>query len=196
MSPLEEDWDSTLTLLSRARAGDATALNDLFARYVPVLQRWASGRLPGWARDLTETHDLVQDALLRSFKNVEGFEHRGEGAFHAYLRQAVMNRIRDEVRRASKLPPAVPLEDVLPDPGRSPLHQAIGKEAVEQYDKALTRLTPDERELIVARFELGLTYAEIASVTDKPSPDAARMAISRAVIRLAQELGESLRLVD
>ena len=86
MAP-DPSWDSTLSLLTRARAGDDEALNDLFARYVPVLQRWATGRLPQWARDLTETHDLVQDVLLRSFKKVEGFEHRGEGAFQAYLRK-------------------------------------------------------------------------------------------------------------
>src|SRR5690242_20397228 len=113
----EPSWDSTLTLLHRAKAGDGEALNDLFARYLPVLQRWARGRLPQWARDLTETHDLVQEVLLGTFKHLGGFEHRGEGAFHAYLRQAVMNRIRDEVRRTSRLPGAVPLDEDLPDPG-------------------------------------------------------------------------------
>lgn len=56
-------WDSTLTLLTRARAGDAQALDDLFARYLPGLRKWASGRLPRWARDLIDTPDLVQDVL-------------------------------------------------------------------------------------------------------------------------------------
>ena len=189
-------WDSTLNLLTRARAGDEEAMNDLFTRYLPVLQRWASGRLPQWARDLTETHDVVQDVLLRTFKRVDGFEPRGEGAFHAYLRQAVMNRIRDEVRRASRLPTVVPLDEIVPHSGVSPLQAAIGNEAVERYDKALSRLTPDDRELIVARVELGLTYAELAEATGKPSADAARMAVSRALVRLAKEFGGPLPLVD
>lgn len=171
-------------------------MNDLFTLYLPVLQRWASGRLPQWARDLTETHDVVQDVLLRTFKRVDGFEPRGEGAFHAYLRQAVMNRIRDEVRRASRLPTVVPLDEIVPHSGVSPLQAAIGNEAVERYDKALSRLTPDDRELIVARVELGLTYAELAEATGKPSADAARMAVSRALVRLAKEFGGPLPLVD
>jgi RNA polymerase sigma-70 factor (ECF subfamily) len=192
----DPSWDSTLSLLTRARAGDDEALNDLFARYLPVLQRWATGRLPQWARDLSETHDLVQDVLLRSFKKVEGFEHRGKGAFQAYLRQAVMNRIRDEVRRASRLPTTVPLDEIMPHLGVSPLQAAIGNDAVERYDEALSRLTPDDRELIVARMELGLTYAELAEATGKPSADAARMAVSRALVRLAKEFGGPLPLAE
>src|SRR5688500_19892281 len=53
--------DSTLNLLQRARAGDADALDALIGRFLPRLQRWATGRLPGWARDLADTHDLVQE---------------------------------------------------------------------------------------------------------------------------------------
>ena len=65
----------------------------------PPLRRWASGRLPRWARDLSDTPDLVQETLFQTFRKINGFEHRGEGALQAYLRQAVMNRIRDEIRR-------------------------------------------------------------------------------------------------
>ena len=96
-------WQSTLALLTRARAGDQEALNDLFARYVPVLNRWARGRLPVAARDLADTSDLVQDTLIQVFKRLDAFDHRGEGALLAYLRQAVMNRIRNEV---AERPPA------------------------------------------------------------------------------------------
>jgi RNA polymerase sigma-70 factor (ECF subfamily) len=45
--------ETSLSLLERAREGDADALNALIARYLPRLQRWAHGRLPAWARDLT-----------------------------------------------------------------------------------------------------------------------------------------------
>lgn len=189
MSRADQSWDSTLSLLTRARAGDEGAMNDLFARYVPALQRWAHGRLPTKFRDLADTSDVVQEALAQTFKKIEGFEHRGEGAFHAYLRQAVMNRIRDELRRAERRPVFVELEESRPDDGASPLEAAIGAEVVERYEAALQRLTEEERELIVARIELGLTYAELASVLDRPSPDAARMAVGRALVRLAEEMG-------
>ena len=167
--------DSTLLLLERARAGDEGALNDLFARYGPALRRWASGRLPRWARDLADTPDLVQDTLLQTFRNIDGFEHRGEGALQAYLRYAVMNRIRDELRKARHRPDRAGLDPEHRDEGPSPLERAIGTEAVERYEAALGRLRPEERDVVIARLEMGLTYPEIAATTGKPSANAARM---------------------
>jgi RNA polymerase sigma-70 factor, ECF subfamily len=184
-------WESTLSLLSRVRAGDERAADELFARYAPPLRRWASGRLPRWARDLSDTPDLVQEALLQTFRNIDGFEHRGEGALQAYLRQAVMNRIRDELRKVPTRPASVELGVDLPGDAVSPLEAAIGAETVDRYEAALARLRPDDRELIVARVELGLTYSEIAAATAKPSANAARMAVARAVVRLAEEMGEA-----
>jgi RNA polymerase sigma-70 factor (ECF subfamily) len=188
MADIDSTWNSTVSLLTRAKAGDEEALNDLFARYLPMLSRWARGRLPHWARDAADTQDLVQDTLLQTFKKIDGFEHRGEGAFQAYLRQAVMNRIRDELRRANRRPDRDEFDEELPDPGVSPLEAAVGTEALETYDAALERLSPAERELVIARVELGLSYAEIAAATGKPTPNAARMAVSRALLRLAEEI--------
>ena len=94
--------ESTLRLIERARAGDEEALEQLFTRHRIPLQRWASGRLPQWARDISDTDDLVQDTLLSTFKRIGDFEHRGAGALQAYLRQAVLNRIREELRRSAR----------------------------------------------------------------------------------------------
>jgi RNA polymerase sigma-70 factor (ECF subfamily) len=182
--------DSTLSLIARARAGDQTALNDLFARFAPTLRRWASGRLPRSARDLADTPDLVQEAMVSTFRNLKGFEHRGEGAFQAYLRQAVMNRIRDELRKTRIRPATMAVETDLPAADASPLEVAIGVESVERYEAALERLTDAEREVIIARVELGLTYTEIAAATGRPTANAARMAVARALVRLAEEMGE------
>jgi RNA polymerase sigma-70 factor, ECF subfamily len=188
MTDAHSSWSSTLSLLARARAGDSDALDDLFARYLPMLSRWARGRLPQWVRDASDTQDLVQDTLLQTFKKIEGFEHRGEGAFQGYLRQAVMNRIRDCLRQAHRRPAREELDEEAPDAGLSPLEMAIGSEALEQYDAALQRLDESDRELLVARVELGLSYSEVAAATGKPTPNAARMAISRALVKLAQEI--------
>src|SRR5438876_676421 len=86
--------DTTGQLLARAQNGDTDALNDLFSRQVPPLSRWAQGRLPTWARDIADTHDLVQETALQAFKHVRTFEWRGKGALAAYLRHALLNRIR------------------------------------------------------------------------------------------------------
>ena len=182
---------SSLTLLERARAGDRVALESLIARYLPRLQRWASGRLPAWARDMAETQDLVQEALFQTFKRIERFEPRGEGALHAYLRQAILNRIREELRRAKRRPARSELDSAAEDDARSPLAAAIGQEAIDRYERALARLRPEDRELVVARIELGYTNQEIADLLDKPTANAARMATERAVVRLAKEMGKT-----
>lgn len=180
--------DSTLTLLARAQAGDAGALNALIARFLPRLQRWATGRLPGWARDLADTHDLVQETVVQAFKKIEKFEVRGEGALQAYLRQVLLNRIRQEIRRAGRRPETGSLDSQMGDAGPSPLEAAVGGEALERYEAALARLRPQDREAIVGHVELGLTNEELADALGKPSANAARMAVERALYRLAKEM--------
>ncbi|HJU42891.1 MAG TPA: RNA polymerase sigma factor [Vicinamibacterales bacterium] len=180
--------DSTFHLIERARAGDQQALERLFDRHLKPLQRWARGRLPKWARDLAETDDLVQDTLLQTFKRIEDFEPRRVGALQAYLRQAVLNRVRNELRRKGRQPHATDLDGIEIESLESPLEQAIGREAVERYEAALDRLTAEEREAIIARVEMGYSYDELAEALGKPTPDAARKAARRALVRLAEEM--------
>ena len=190
---VRERLDSTIVLLERARAGDADALDRLFARHVKPLRRWISGRLPKWARDMADTDDLVQDALLQTFKRIEVFDPRGPGALQAYLRQAVFNRVRDELRRKGRRPESTDLDGVEVASDQSPLEEAIGSEAVNRYERALQRLRPEEREAIVARVELGYTYEELAEALGKPTPDAARKAAQRALLKLASEMKDGER---
>lgn len=180
--------DATDQLLQRAKAGDRAALDVLFTRHIPALRRWASGRLPRWARDIAETQDLVQETVLQVFKRLEAFEPRGEGALQAYLRQAVMNRIRNEFRSKGRRPSFEDLDDQAPGDRTSPLEAAIRQEQLDRYDAALSRLSEAQRDLIVARVEVGLTYEEMAEALGKPSWNAARMATARALLRLAEEL--------
>ena len=180
--------ESTFDLVELTKAGDREALNRLFTRYLPALRRWASGRLPRWTRDLMDTDDLVQETVIRAVKRMDRFESRHEGALQAYLRQAIVNRIRDEVRRTQRSPMATALDENASDQGASPLEAAIGTEALERYEAALARLRPEEREAIVTRVEMDGSYQEVAQALGKPSADAARMAVSRALLRLAEEM--------
>ena len=130
--PNPSDSSSTSELIERARRGNAEAVEQLFARHLKPLQRWASGRLPKWARDLADTDDLVQDTLLQTFKRIEAFEPRRVGALHAYLRQAVLNRIRDELRRKGRQPEATELDGLELAATVSPLEEAIGQRGRRQ----------------------------------------------------------------
>lgn len=192
MSP-SRDLQSTLDLLTEVRRGNKGALDRLVHRYMPELTSWASGRLPRWARQSVDTDDLVQETLIQVFQKLEGFEYRGDGALLAYLRQALLNRIRNQLRWADRRPRLEELAESPDESAVSPLEAAIGVESVERYEAALELLTPQDREAVIARIELGLTYPELARALGKPSPDAARMAVARAMVRLGEEMRDAER---
>jgi RNA polymerase sigma-70 factor (ECF subfamily) len=180
--------DSSVELLVKAQSGDGEALNGLLARYLPRLKRWASGRLPSGMRTMLDTNDLVQDAVINALRNLDTLEIRNEGTLQAYLRRAVNNRIIDLYRRAGRRPTRQEMPEDAASLAASPLEAAIGAEAVESYERALATLSAADQEAIVLRVELGLDFEEIASQLGKPSTDAARMAVSRAIARLANEM--------
>lgn len=186
-NPLE----STLELLARVRQGDRDALDRLITRCLPPLRRWARGRLPSAARGALDTQDLVQDTILNSLRRLDHFDSRHEGAFQAYLRQAVLNRIRDEARRFSRRPAPTELTDAYESDSASPLDIAIGREGVARYEAALQRLRPVDREAIIGRLELQHDYQELATILGKPNANAARVAVTRALARLMEQFDES-----
>lgn len=179
---------STVDLLEEARGGDDHAVDTLFARLIPGLRRWARGRLPPFARELCDTQDVVQDTVLSALRNLEHFEVRHPGALLGYLRQAVLHRICDEVRRAQRRPVAQELVDHPDEEAISPLDRMLTEHEVERYEAALGRLRPEDQAAILCRIEQQLSYEEMAVALGKPTANAARVAVRRALMRLAEEM--------
>jgi len=182
--------ETTAVLIARARAGDTPAGQRLLARLLPVLRRWARHRFPARLRDARDTDDLVQDVLLRAFRRIDQFENRGEGAFLAYLRQIMLNAVKDEARRAARGPRALPLDENLPDVAPSIVERAIGADQVRRFEDALATLAEEQQQAVILRIEFGYTHAQIAEALNKPSTDAARMMVSRALAELAGRIDE------
>lgn len=180
--------ETSLDLLARLKAGDASALDRLIARYRPRLVRWASGRLPAAARGLSETQDLVQEVLIQAFRRIGEIEIRGEGSLQAYLRTVLLNAIRMEIRKARRRPAVSELAVDVEAPDPSPLQRVIGVEMLDRYDKALDSLKPEERDLVVAHIEFGFSHQEMAEAFARPSANAARMALQRALLNLADRM--------
>lgn len=182
--------ESTSWLLERVRSGDEAAGHRLIERYLPVLQHWARGRLPAGARGMVETDDLVQVTLLRALNGMEGFEQRHDGAFFAYLRKILLNVLRDEIRRSQRKPGGESVDDSLPDPAPSLLEEIASKQVMDAYEDALAILPEKQQEAVILRVEMGMTHPQVAEALGMGSPGAARMAVSRALIKLAEVLGE------
>lgn len=175
---------STATLLHRVRSGDARAKERLVTIYLPILMRWAKGRLPLHARSLAETQDLVQITLIQALDHVDTFESYREGAFLAYLRKTLMNLIHNEIRR-----PQTRYADGGVRPEDLPADESVlSRDDWLQYEKALGQLKESERESIILRLEFGLSYGEIAAAMRKPSANAARMSVSRALVSFAAHM--------
>jgi len=182
------DGESTVILLRRVRDGDVAAPEILVRRYMSPLLRWAHGRLPWGARDVMDTQDLVQVTFVRALDHIDRFEPRWQGAFFAYLRRILVNQIRDEIRRAGRRPVRDEMTDALPSGGRTPLEVAVGRDLMERYERAMEALPETQQQAVFLRVELGLTYQEIAEALDRPSMNAARMLVSRALLKLSEAL--------
>ncbi|MEZ5291108.1 MAG: sigma-70 family RNA polymerase sigma factor [Vicinamibacterales bacterium] len=182
------DPEATAHLLQRARDGDDDALNRLLERCLPPLRRYAHGLIPPHLRGPLDTGDLVQETVIAALRSLHRFEARGEGALQAYLRAALRNKVVDLLRSSEGRVQRVEVPEALPAREPSPLEQAVGKENVERLEAALARLDPEDAEAIVCRFMLLYSYAELAVALGKPSADAARMTVTRAMKRLGQTI--------
>jgi RNA polymerase sigma-70 factor (ECF subfamily) len=134
---------------------------------------------------------MVQEALANTLRRLPEFAPRRQKALQAYLRQAIRNRIRDELRRHDRRAPLVRIDNLeLAAPG-SLLDETIERDNLARYQEGLGRLAEPDRELIVARLELGYSYAQMALATGRSSEDAARMALKRALVKLAEEMASA-----
>ena len=181
MTP-DDDPERSVDLLRKAQAGDEQARNDLLARYLPRLERWASRRLPLSVRTMLDTGDIVQEAIIGALRHLNNLEVRTEKTLEVYLKRAITNRIIDIYRRPRRNREEV--NEELPADGPSALDLVIGREALERYEHALETLSEQDSQIIVMHTEVGMDHNDIAEELGK-SPDAARMALGRALKRLA-----------
>jgi RNA polymerase sigma-70 factor (ECF subfamily) len=180
-------FESTASLLAEVKAGSDVARERLCALYLPLLMRWAHGRLPRRARALSETSDLVQSTLMQALARVGEFESRHEGAFLAYLRNALLNNVRNEIRRGVRHP-SVSGEEHEELADQSPLADQVGRETLIDYERALANLSPERREAVILRIEFGFSFDEIAAAMERPSAPAARMLVGRGLAQLAEAM--------
>jgi RNA polymerase sigma factor (sigma-70 family) len=170
---------------------DATAdpaLESWMQRSIPELKQWARGRVPA----NMDADALVQDVVSRATRHLGHVRPRHPGALQPFLRRALVNRIRDEVRRrigpssfADELAAARLFDSV------SPMEQMIGASDAADYEQALSRLSAQDRELIVARLEARWSMTDIATCFGMKTQEEAHAAVTRALHKLTEEMRRS-----
>jgi RNA polymerase sigma-70 factor (ECF subfamily) len=153
------------TLVSRARAGDLLAREELFQRHRGESYRYAY-RFLGHEQDAL---DVVQEAMLKAFVALGDFD--GRSGFRTWLLRIVTNTAYDWGRRRKRrfngrgggLPASRE-----PESDDDPALRLYQEDLRRSIDDSLARLSSTLRETFVLFAELGLSYKEIAETQDVP----------------------------
>lgn len=162
-------------LMRRVRDGDPSALEPLFARHHQGLYRFFR-RLTASAE---AAEDLVQEVFVRILWY--GRRFRAEGSFRGWLYRIARHAAADRLREAGREVAHETIE--VAEPGKPAPDRLEERERLAHLSRALSRLSPEDREvLLLARFQ-ELSGAEIAQALGC-SPGAARVRVHRALSRL------------
>lgn len=198
--PPMEALDLTQRQLRSAQDGDRSALEALFARYLPRVRAMVAARMGRTLRGLADLDDLVQETLQDALLGLRQIDQRNEGLFAHWLARCVENNLRDLLRRGQaakrgggKAHAFADLEQSLSEslfPGRElSVSQVVqGRELEERVEAGMLQLGARYREVIVLRVHGGLGFREIAEVMGLPSENTANVLFLRARQRLRELL--------
>jgi RNA polymerase sigma-70 factor (ECF subfamily) len=142
-------------LVSRAQAGRLDAFEELVRRHRLGAYRVAL-RMLG---DESDAEDATQDAFVQAWRNLDRF--RADAAFSTWMYRIVTNRCLNMLRARRR---TEPLPEDREAPASRPDRIAEGRWQVEQLQRAIGRLTPEQRAPLVLRELQGCSYEEIAEV--------------------------------
>ena len=203
--PLEHNASSVARCIRLAREGQSEALAQILEAYRNYLRLIASTCFERELRGKADPSDVVQDALVKVHENFHQFRGATERELLAWMRAILARLLTDlhrryvkgaerQVRRERSLEDVVDrssmiLEGFLATKEDSPSSRARNREQSVVLADALSRLGPDDRDVITMRNLLELEWEEVARRMGR-SADAVRMLWTRAVRRLGDQLGE------
>jgi len=198
---MSDPMPRTVELVERAKHGEASAQNELFARYSPRLLPIVRARLRGKLRRLLDSQDIVQDVMMQAYGKLSDFQMRDECSFLHWLGKNAANKIRDyaDAANADKrdIRREVELEAPMADDSRSidytdrgtptPSQDARRREVTEVVAECLGELSEAHSELILMRNHAKMDWQAIGDALGI-KPDAARQRHATARVALARLL--------
>lgn len=198
-TPDPDGLPKTILQVNAAKAGNALAREELFARYLPRVQQIVALRLNKPLRECwQDIQDLAQESLLEAFLHLDKFEQTSEGSFRNWIATIVVNNVRDASRRGSakkrgagKVKPlgeaGSDREDStinIPAPDAAPSVVLYTSELEEARERAMLQLNQRHREAVILRHLCEMSYDEVAQVMKLNSVPAARALCHRATENL------------
>lgn len=183
--------DRDLVLACQKR--EPQAFEELVKRH----QRTVFSLLYQLAPDWEDTADLAQEVFIRVWRSINNL--RNPASFRSWLTQIVTNLFYDELRKRPRKLPTVSMDDSadedniegatrdIPDTSLMPDEKALNKEVTEVIRQAMLRLPEQFRTAIVLREVEGLSYEEIAVIT-QTEMGTVKSRIARARTKLQEML--------
>jgi RNA polymerase sigma-70 factor (ECF subfamily) len=181
MSPADRPVSTVMyaeDLVRRVRANEPLAFEELYERYSPRVFGYLFQRLNG---DAEEAEDLTADVFTRVYEKIDAFQPQG-APLSAWVFRIAHNRLIDTIRRRPRAT-QVALDDA-PELAAGPVFGEVDQQvAMEQIKAGLTRLTNEQRQVIVLRFLEGKSLAETAAVVGR-NEDAVKKLQARGLASL------------
>ena len=155
--------DSDLKLARRAQRGDRRALEALYERH--------KGRLLGYCDKMLSSHaaaeDVFQDVWIKVMQALPRYRPT-RGSFRPWLYRIAANAAVDRIRR-DRLRTGPELDaDRLEHGAPSPESEGVGREIGRDLDAALAELPERQRNAVLLRHRLGMSYDEISTILNVP----------------------------
>jgi RNA polymerase sigma-70 factor, ECF subfamily len=178
-STATSDEERRRTLVASASRGDADALEELVLAHHEDMVRLCAVI----TRDLDLAHEAVQAAWTKAWRKLATV--RDPGRVRAWLLTIAANEARQLLRRRRRHQ-LVEIDDVDTDGGPDPATRS----GAMDLERALSRLTPEDRTLLAMRHLAGFDSSEIGAALGL-SPEAVRARLSRLIARLRVELADA-----
>ncbi len=191
----------TEQLVTLAKGGDDSAAEQLCRLYGERVRRMIRLRMGREIRSKLDSMDLVQNALISALGGLQDFTYRNEGDFLRWLTRITQNELRDNLDRLYAGKRDIRKEVRLADRKSNTASGFVGvpaaieattpsaimakKEDLDKLEKAIDKLKPDYREVIVLAKIDGLCYKEIGDRLGK-SIDSVGHLLSRAMVALTE----------
>lgn len=122
-------------------------------------------------RDREVTEDLFQEAFIKVVHTLKTGKYNEEGKFLPWVMRIAHNLVIDHFRRNKKMPLVRSNDDhdvfaTISQPGKNVEQRMVNVQIDDDVRKLIDHLPEEQREVVVMRTYLGMSFKEIADQTD------------------------------